>query len=152
MKCFDAPETDLHDPVFRLTNGKIQRNAERAERARLLRAGLEQLGLATETPPEAPRSTLEAVHTAQFLHFLETAWEEWQKLPDCGPEVVPNVFANRAIATYPDSIVARAGPPLGEGQLLGRRRGPRGARRRRRFNDGLGPGVDRRLVRPAPLF
>ena len=114
MKCFDEPETDLHDPVFRLTNGKIQRNAERAERARLLRIGLDQLKLGTETPPEAPRSTLEAVHTAQFLDFLETAWEEWQKLPDCGPEVVPNVFANRAIATYPDSIVARAGWHFGD--------------------------------------
>ncbi|GGB29581.1 histone deacetylase family protein [Allosediminivita pacifica] len=114
MQCFDAPETDLHDPVFRLTNGKIQRNAERAERARLLRAGLDQLNLCTETPPEAPRSALEAVHTDQFLDFLETAWEEWQKLPDCGPEVVPNVFANRAIATYPESILARAGWHFGD--------------------------------------
>ncbi|MDE4306200.1 histone deacetylase family protein [Phaeobacter gallaeciensis] len=114
MQCFYAPETDLHDPIFRLTNGKIQRNAERAERARLLMAGLDQLGLSTETPPEAPRSTLEAVHTEKFLAFLETAWEEWQKLPDCGPEVVPQVFPKSEVATYPENIVARAGWHFGD--------------------------------------
>ena len=114
MQCFYAPETELHDPVFRLTHGKIQRNAEQAERARLLLAGLDQLGLATQSPPAAPRSAFEAAHTAPFLDFLETAWAEWQKLPDCGPEVVPNVFANRAIATYPQSIVARAGWHFGD--------------------------------------
>ena len=45
MKCFYAPETETHDPLFRLTHGKLQRNAEQAERARLLLAGLDALSL-----------------------------------------------------------------------------------------------------------
>ena len=114
MKCYYAPETDLHDPVFRLTHGKILRNAEQAERAKLLKAGLDELGLATEEPAEAPREALEAVHTPAFLDFLETAWDEWQKLPNCGPEVVPNVFPQRSFATYPDSVVGRAGWHIGD--------------------------------------
>ncbi|MBN9887456.1 histone deacetylase family protein [Salipiger abyssi] len=114
MKCYYAPETEAHDPVFRLTHGKILRNAERAKRARLLLAGLDALSMPTEEPPEAPQAALEAVHTPQFLSFLETAWEEWQKLPDCGPEVVPNVFAQHSFATYPDSIVGRAGWHMGD--------------------------------------
>ncbi|WP_138470077.1 histone deacetylase family protein [Poseidonocella sp. HB161398] len=115
MKCFYAPETEAHDPQFRLTHGRLLHNAEQAERARLLLAGLDRLGLATETPPEAPRAALEAVHTADFLDFLEHAWDEWQKLPNCGPEVVPNVFAQKAGSTYPrDSIVGRAGWHMGD--------------------------------------
>ncbi|GGG65938.1 acetylpolyamine amidohydrolase [Salipiger pallidus] len=118
MRCFFAPETDLHDPIFRLTHGTVQQNAERPERARLLKDALAQMGFRTEEPPEAPRSALEAVHTPQFLDFLETAWEQWQALPGAGPEVVPNVFPARppmgGPATYPDSIVARAGWHMGD--------------------------------------
>ncbi|WP_108260836.1 histone deacetylase family protein [Mangrovicoccus ximenensis] len=115
MKCFYAPETDAHDPQFRLTHGKLLHNAEQADRAKLLLAALGKLGLATESPAEAPRAALEAVHTPELLDFLEHAWEEWQKLPNCGPEVVPNVFAQKATSTYPkDSIVGRAGWHLGD--------------------------------------
>ncbi|MCA0961661.1 histone deacetylase family protein [Salipiger bermudensis] len=114
MKCFYAPETDLHDPVFRLTHGKILRNAEQAERAKLLKAGLDQLGLDTIEPAQASRDALAAVHTEDFLTFLETAWQEWQALPNAGPEVVPNVFPQRSFATYPASIVGRAGWHMGD--------------------------------------
>ncbi|MEZ5676344.1 MAG: histone deacetylase family protein [Thalassovita sp.] len=114
MKCFYAAETEAHDPVFRLTHGKIQRNAEQAERAKLLLAGLEQLSLPVTAPPAAPISALQAVHTPEFLTFLETAWDEWQKLPDPGPEVVPNVIPQREHATYPAGIVAQAGWHMGD--------------------------------------
>ncbi|MBU2960514.1 histone deacetylase family protein [Citreicella sp. C3M06] len=114
MRCFYAPETEAHDPIFRLTHGKVQRNAELPERARLLLAGLSQLGLTPEEPFEAPDETLEAVHTPDFLDFLETAWDEWQALPDAGPEVVPNVFPDRSVATYPSHITGRAGWHMGD--------------------------------------
>lgn len=114
MRCFYAPETEAHDPVFRLTHGKILRNAEQAERARLLLAGLDRLSLEPEAPPESGRDAYETVHTARFLDFLETAWEEWQKLPDCGPEVVPNVFPRAPVARYPESVVGRAGWHMGD--------------------------------------
>lgn len=114
MKCYYAPETEAHDPVFRLTHGAIQRNAEQAERAHRLLAGLDRMGLSAASPGGAPRAALEAVHTPRFLDFLETAWEAWQALPGAGPEVVPNVFPRGAPASYPDSIVARAGWHMGD--------------------------------------
>ncbi|NIY74859.1 histone deacetylase family protein [Thalassospira sp. HF15] len=114
MKCFYAPETETHDPVFRLTYGKVKRNAEQAERARLLLAGLKELSLTVSEPPAAPVEALEAVHTPRFLGFLETAWEEWQKQPDAGPEVVPNVFPRAATSSYPETILARAGWHMGD--------------------------------------
>ncbi|ANT61174.1 acetylpolyamine aminohydrolase [Salipiger sp. CCB-MM3] len=109
MRCFYAPETEGHDPQFRLTHGTVVRNAERAERAKLLLEGLSRLDLTAETPPEAPRAAYEAVHTPEFVRFLETGWEEWQKLPNAGPEVVPNVFPRGEVTTYPETIIARAG-------------------------------------------
>ncbi|PZX15949.1 acetoin utilization deacetylase AcuC-like enzyme [Palleronia aestuarii] len=114
MRCFYAAATERHDPKFRLTHGTILPNAEQAERAHLLLAGLERAGLSTEEPPEVPRAAFETVHSARFLDFLETGWDEWQKLPGAGPEIVPNVFAQRDWAAYPESIVARAGWHLGD--------------------------------------
>jgi len=114
MKCYYAPETDAHDPQFRLTLGRVAQNAESPERAALLLSALERLGLAVEAPPAAPRAALEAVHSAEFLDFLEHGWAEWRKLPASGEEIVPHVFPDRRIATYPTSILARAGWHMGD--------------------------------------
>ncbi len=129
MRCFHAPETDRHDPEFRLTHGRVQPNAERAERARLLLDGLERLGLTTEVPPEHQRSALEAVHPARFLDFLETAWERWQALPGAAPEVIPNTFPRNRTQRYPVSVVGQAGwhagdvsAPIGQGSWQATRR------------------------------
>ncbi|NIZ08132.1 histone deacetylase family protein [Pseudooceanicola sp. HF7] len=129
MKCFYAPETEAHDPSFRLTFGQLGRNAEQAERSELLRAALDHMGLPVTAPPEAPRAALEAVHTPAFLAFLETCWAEWQAQPGAGPEVVPNVFPRNATATYPDHITGRTGwhmgdtsAPIGEHSWMATRR------------------------------
>ena len=114
MKCFYHPGTASHDPRFRLTFGRVHRSAERAERADYLLEGLEELGLTAERPPEAPMDAIHAVHSSAFLDFLRTAWDEWQELPKPGEEVVPNAFAQRDWATYPESIVGRAGWHMGD--------------------------------------
>lgn len=109
MKCFYAAATELHDPIFRLTAGAVVRNAEQAERAHLLLQGLAQLDLTTDEPAPIPREALLRVHSERFLDFIETAWEEWQKIPGAGPEVVPNTHAMNAEKTYPSHVVPRAG-------------------------------------------
>lgn len=114
MKCFYATETAQHDPQFRLTHGALMRNAEQPRRAELLLAGLAELGWTPDVPPSAARSDYARVHTPEFLDFLETAWAAWQALPGAGAEVVPNVFAQKQISTYPDGIVGRAGWHLGD--------------------------------------
>ncbi|SFE42063.1 histone deacetylase family protein [Roseivivax sediminis] len=114
MRCFYAPETEAHDPSFRLTNGRVQQNAERPERARLLRAALDQAGLTTEEPPAFDRAAYEAVHTPRFLDFLQTAWETWQTLPGASEEVIPNAFPRLGTQRYPESFVGRAGWHAGD--------------------------------------
>lgn len=114
MKCFYAPETERHSPAFRLLHGRVVQNAEQPRRAELLLAALDQLGFAPLVPPAADRSAYEAVHSLAFLTFLETGWQRWQKLPNAGPEVIPNVFPQRATGTYPKSIVGQAGWHMGD--------------------------------------
>ena len=114
MKCYYAKVTERHDPAFRISFGRIARNAEQAERARLLLAGLDQLGLPVSEPDPVPRDILERVHTKKLLSFLETGWAEWQAFPDAGPEVVPNVHALNKERSYPKHILGRAGWHMGD--------------------------------------
>lgn len=109
MKAFHAPETDAHDPEFFLLRGRPARNEERAGRAALLLKGLAVAGLSPESPPEHGRGPLLAVHTPDFLSFLETAHAEWSQLPGAGPEVIPNIHPQRGWGSYPKGIVGRAG-------------------------------------------
>ncbi|WP_255356678.1 histone deacetylase family protein [Thioclava sp. SK-1] len=111
-----------HDPVFRIVHGKMQRNAEQAERCRLLMAAVTNLGLPVEDPGDIPRAAMLRVHTERHLDFLENGWAEWQTLTDPGIEIVPNQHPVQGLKSYPRGIVGRAGwhigdtsMPLGEG-------------------------------------
>jgi acetoin utilization deacetylase AcuC-like enzyme len=73
-------------------------------KAAALRAGLGPVPAAAHG-----RAPVLAVHTLDYLLFLEEAQRAWRALSDAGPEVVANVHPQRHAATYPRSIVGRAG-------------------------------------------
>src|SRR5690625_3717115 len=109
MKVIHDPTNALHDPSFFLVRGQAQPSAEKPERARRLleaaRCGGHEVKLA-ETFGPGPRA---AVHSPDYLHFLETAWAEWQALGDSAGEIIANVHPARGPASYPRHIVGRAG-------------------------------------------
>ena len=74
MKCFYAKGTEAHDPQFRLYLGTMARNAEQAERARLLLAGLDRLD-GTQGQPSAlehpARGRLVAAHDVRHRNRRE---------------------------------------------------------------------------------
>jgi acetoin utilization deacetylase AcuC-like enzyme len=109
MKAFFTADTDGHDPGGFLARGRMVRNEERADRAKLLLAGLDRVRLGTVEPPEYGDDPLLAVHTPAYLTFLRNAYGEWSALPNAGPEVIPNVHPQRGWGSYPDHIVGRAG-------------------------------------------
>jgi acetoin utilization deacetylase AcuC-like enzyme len=80
-----------HTPQFFLQRGQVRANFEVPDRALSLLAGVRELRLSTERPPEMPDSALEAVHAAAYLEFLRTAHADWAAMPEAGPEVVANV-------------------------------------------------------------
>ncbi len=126
MKAFAHPDQALHAPHWFVMRGQLRPNFEVAARAEALLSGLAALGIAPETPPEAPRAALEAVHRAAYLDFLRDAPAEWAKLPDSGPELVPNIHPSPEMIAQGGSsgqhVIARLGEftadtacPIGSG-------------------------------------
>lgn len=101
MRAFFCPDQLLHQPQQFMRLGRLHRPADVPARAEALRDTLMALGLTLELPPEVGRRPLEAVHSADYLSFLETAWARWQALPASGPAPGPEVLPN--LSPYPQA-------------------------------------------------
>jgi acetoin utilization deacetylase AcuC-like enzyme len=66
-------------------------------------------GLAPVAPEDFGPGPRAAVHTPDYLGFLEHAHAAWSALPDTAPEVVPNVHPGRQMSSRPRAIVGLAG-------------------------------------------
>ena len=92
MRAFYHPDQAAHEPQQYMRFGKVVAPKDVPARTDALLAALSALNIKPEQPTREFASAREAVHTPGFLHFLETAWERWQQLPEKGPEVWPNTF------------------------------------------------------------
>ena len=104
-----------HDPQLFMVRGKLKRSNEQPERAFRLLAAAEKEGheiVAGQDFGAAPRA---AIHTPQYLRFLETAYARWRLLDDPSDEVMPNIhpFPGQP-ASYPESVVGQAGFHMGD--------------------------------------
>jgi acetoin utilization deacetylase AcuC-like enzyme len=98
-----------HDPQFFLVRGVVRRTTEQPERADRLLAGLKAGKHDLVAPTLFGQGPRARVHSAEYLRFLEEAWEAWSALGDAGPEMIANVHPVRHAATYPTHIVGRLG-------------------------------------------
>jgi acetoin utilization deacetylase AcuC-like enzyme len=105
---YDAAHID-HDPQFFLQRGQVRRTTEVPERADRLLAGLKKGRHEILPPRRFGLAPVAAVHTPEYLAFLAEAHAAWKALGDSGPEIIPNIHPSRHAATYPESIVGRAG-------------------------------------------
>ena len=113
MKAFAHASHALHAPRFFLMRGRVHPNFEVPGRADSLLGGLARLGLVPETPSDAPRAALEAVHAPDYLDFLRDAPAEWAALPEPGPEMVANIHPS------PEMLDEGGRPPAGVVGRLG---------------------------------
>ncbi len=109
MKAIFDPAHSAHDPQFFLQRGQVRRSTELPERADRLLASLRQAQHEVIAPERFGRGPLAAIHTPEYLQFLSDAHTEWSALGDSGPEIIPNIHPARYAATYPTSIIGRAG-------------------------------------------
>lgn len=109
MKAVYDPGHAVHDPGFFLVLGQPRQSSEQPERAERLLAGLKAGGHAVIEAERFGRGPVAAVHTPDYLVFLETAYEAWQALEGAGAEIIPNIHPSRGGTTYPTGIVGRAG-------------------------------------------
>ncbi|QMV73476.1 histone deacetylase family protein [Comamonas piscis] len=115
MKFIYSHEHRSHDPQQFMVRGQLKRSNEQPERAEILLRSAQKAGhqpMLVEDFGAGPRA---AVHTPEYLHFLQTAWQRWQALPDASLEVLPNVFPFPGQPfTYPDHLVGQAGYHMGD--------------------------------------
>lgn len=98
-----------HFPLHFLSSGAPQANPEVPERAdRLLQAAL-AAGLELLEPEDAGLEPLAAVHTPEYLQFLQNIYRRWCYIDGASAEVVPNIHPDRRDGAYPASAVGQAG-------------------------------------------
>jgi acetoin utilization deacetylase AcuC-like enzyme len=122
VRAFYHPDQSLHDPQQYMRVGRIVAPKDLPIRTEKLLAALRRVGVTPEQPSQDAHEARAAIHTAGFLDYLETAWPQWQQLPDHGPEVWPNTFPywsgrpeERARPDCPaDHLIARTGWYLGD--------------------------------------
>ena len=113
MKVFYAPVQKTHDPDTFLVAGAQRPIPEVPERADRLLAAVERFGLRAQAPADHGLAPLAAVHTPEYLEFLQHIHGEWQAMGG-SKEVVPNVHPDRRDGVYPGSPVGRAGYHLAD--------------------------------------
>ncbi len=109
MKAIFDDRQRLHDPQHFMANGKTYPSPESPERIARLMAGAQAAGCAFQPPQDAGLGPIAAIHSAEYLHFLRTIYPRWQRIPDAGPEVIPNVHPAARTDNYPKSAIGQAG-------------------------------------------
>ena len=113
MKLFFDPAQMSHQPQQFMMAGRVVPPFENPDRVAMLSERLVASGLALTSPGDHGMAAISAVHDARYLRFLETAYGEWQRFPNAGPEVWPNIHPYRGTGADLD----RSGPP--DGNIIG---------------------------------
>lgn len=98
-----------HDPKHFLSSGAPKPNPEQPGRVDALLGAVRRLGLDLTPPEDHGLGPVAAVHTAEYLTFLENIYTRWQRIPEASAEVIPNIHPDRRTASYPRSAVGQAG-------------------------------------------
>ncbi|WP_151717289.1 histone deacetylase family protein [Gemmobacter serpentinus] len=109
MKAYLDARQALHDPQMFMANGMRQPNPEKPERIKVLHAGAEAAGAVFDTPRDFGMGPLAAVHSAEYLAFLQTVHARWSRIEGAADEVIPNIHPDRRGANYPKSVLGQAG-------------------------------------------
>ena len=109
MKAFLDPRQHLHDPQHFMANGRILPNPEVPARAAILRDAATQAGCALAAPDDHGFGPIAAIHSAEYLTFLQTAHQRWSRIDGASPEVIPNIHPASRRDSYPKSVLGQAG-------------------------------------------
>ena len=109
MKAMFDDRQWAHDPRHFLSNGAIQPNPEQPRRIEVLAAGARAAGCVFEPPADHGLGPIAAVHSPEYLTFLQTIHDRWSRIEGASDEVIPNIHPDRRSASYPESVAGQAG-------------------------------------------
>jgi acetoin utilization deacetylase AcuC-like enzyme len=110
LKTIYSADHHLRAPSTELSGGELVRPFECPERAEIVKAAVRRVGLGPILPAaDHARDMLLKLHDADYIAFLETAWDDWRKAGYAG-EAIPSVWpARRMTARCPNEIEGKLG-------------------------------------------
>ncbi len=108
LPVFYAPAQKAHAPETFVVAGRSRPIPEVPARVDELLTAIERLGLALQTPDDHGLAPLAAVHTPEYIDFLQTIHADWQALGG-SEQVVPHIHPLTRDGVYPGTPVGRAG-------------------------------------------
>lgn len=109
MKAFYAEEQKRHNPKAFLSSGAPQPNPEQPERIERLLAGARAAGCSIGRPQDYGLAPIAAVHTPEYIEFLQHIYPRWRRIEGASEEVIPNIHPIARNGGYPASAVGQAG-------------------------------------------
>lgn len=109
MKVVTSTDYKSHNPSGFIARGQRTANPEVPERAEIFLEAVRKGGHVLVEAQDHGMAPIEAIHAADYLDFLQTAWQEWSALPGAGPEIIPNVHSGRNMSIHPTHIVGKSG-------------------------------------------
>ena len=86
MKAVLDDRQRVHDPKMFMANGTRLPNPEQPERIEVLRAGAEAAGCRFEAPADHGIGPIAALHSPEYLVFLETIHARWSRIEGASDE------------------------------------------------------------------
>ncbi len=109
MKAVFHEAQRLHDPKKFFSSGTPLPNPEQPDRLGALLSATEALGMGLVQPLDHGLEPISAVHTPDYLTFLQNIHSRWQRMEGSSDEVIPNIHPDRRTVGYPKSAVGQAG-------------------------------------------
>ena len=109
MKVVFHEDSRRHRPRHFLVNGVMRDCPEVPERCDALLEAARGAGHEIVAPDDHGRGPIAAIHSAEYLQFLEHIHERWQRIDGASEDVLPNVHPDSRSAGYPKSAVGQAG-------------------------------------------
>lgn len=109
MKAFFDDRQWKHAPKHFMANGAIRPNPEQPQRIEVLKAAAKEAGCTFEAPADAGLGPIAALHSPEYLTFLQNIYTRWQRIDGAGAEVIPNIHPANRTDGYPKSAVGQAG-------------------------------------------
>jgi acetoin utilization deacetylase AcuC-like enzyme len=113
MLAIASPNHALHAPQHEFFRGERVRCFETPSRAEYVLAELAARGHEVRAPHVDSADVLPRVHSPAYLHFLQTAWQQWLAIDPANASVqpFPSVWPVRTLRhdVEPDNFIARLG-------------------------------------------
>lgn len=92
-----------------MANGALLPNPEQPARIQVLREAAERAGCEFTAPSDHGLGPIAALHSPEYLVFLQTIHDRWSRIEGASDEVIPNIHPDCRTASYPRSAVGQAG-------------------------------------------